>query len=239
MNIFHIDSAESTNSLLASLAPQIETDCIIAARQQTAGRGQRGNTWESAPGQNITMSALLHVAGIAAAEQFYISEAVALAVAATLDIYIDPARVTVKWPNDIYVDDRKIAGILIEHSLTGSGIDHTIAGIGLNVNQTEFLSDAPNPVSIAMVTGRTFDTREVLDRLADNLEAMTCDIDRDDLHRRYLARLWRRDGLHRFAEPGGATFDASIDGVAPTGHLTLDTPAGPRTYAFKEIAFVL
>ena len=145
----------STNTELARLADEGAPHGTVAiAECQTAGRGQRGNTWESAPGENVTMSVLLHPDGIEPRRQFAISEAVALGVAETLDIYLPAGmRAEVKWPNDIYVGNRKICGILIENRITSTTIERAIAGIGLNVNQELFVSDAPNPVSLRQLTG--------------------------------------------------------------------------------------
>ncbi|MDE6431375.1 MAG: biotin--[acetyl-CoA-carboxylase] ligase, partial [Duncaniella sp.] len=121
----------------------------VSARRQTAGRGQRGNSWESAPGKNITMSILLRPEGLHPSRQFVISRAVSLAITGVLRRYMPASAVRVKWPNDIYVDDRKICGILIENVISSASIRQSVVGIGINVNQRRFLSDAPNPVSMA------------------------------------------------------------------------------------------
>ena len=148
----HLESIRSTNTYLAQNAEGAVHGTVVYADCQTAGRGQRGNSWESADFKNITMSMLLRPANVKPSCQFWLSEAVALAVVHTLDRYIDNG-VSIKWPNDIYWNDRKICGILVEHSLSGGKIDHTIAGIGLNINQEKFLSDAPNPVSLRQIIG--------------------------------------------------------------------------------------
>ena len=126
----HLESIRSTNTYLAQNAEGAVHGTVVYADCQTAGRGQRGNSWESADFKNITMSMLLRPANVKPSCQFWLSEAVALAVVHTLDRYIDNG-VSIKWPNDIYWNDRKICGILVEHSLSGGKIDHTIAGIGL------------------------------------------------------------------------------------------------------------
>ncbi len=129
---------------------------VLMAREQTAGRGQRGNSWEAAPGMNVTMSVMLRPQGLPAAAQFAISEAVAMGVVDLLDsLGVDGARV--KWPNDIYVGDRKVCGILIENSLCGTIVGRSVAGVGLNVNQREFVGGAPNPVSLRQLLGRDLD----------------------------------------------------------------------------------
>lgn len=167
------DTCPSTNSDPAVLDPEAPHGLVVAAREQTAGRGQRGNTWECEPGSNLSFSIVLRPGDLHAARQFCISEAVALAVAETVEEELrrngvdDP--VYVKWPNDIYVGDRKICGILIENTITGTHIDKSIVGIGLNVNQREFHSDAPNPVSIIQLTARETPLQPLLDRLTSRL----------------------------------------------------------------------
>ena len=141
------DTLPSTNSYLAGIAADAPHGTVVMAREQTAGRGQRGNSWEAEPGCNITLSLLLRPEGLHPARQFVISQAVSLAIADMVSHFV-AAPVCIKWPNEIYAGDRKICGILIENTITGTSIDRTIVGIGLNVNQTEFRSDAPNPVSM-------------------------------------------------------------------------------------------
>lgn len=241
MTHFHrYSELTSTNTELARLAAEgAPHGTAVSCHTQTAGRGQRGNTWESAPGQNVTMSVLLRPEGIAPREQFAISEAVALAVADVVDSCLPPSlRAEVKWPNDIYVADRKICGILIEHRISSSSIEHTVCGIGLNVNQERFLSDAPNPVSLFQLTGRRFDVGQIEEAVARRVVELAADCRK--LHHTYMSRLWRREGYHPYAEPGGPAFDARITDVALTGHLTLERRDGSRaTYAFKEVASIL
>ena len=159
LNIEILDSCDSTNAVLAS-RPDAQHGTVVATRSQTAGRGQRGNSWEAEPGTNLTFSLLLRPQGFPAARQFELSMLVALGVADVLNslfgrLGFRDLKARIKWPNDIYVGHKKIVGILIENQLSGAGIDRTIVGIGVNVNQTRFLSDAPNPTSVALLTGRT------------------------------------------------------------------------------------
>lgn len=235
MEVRWIDITGSTNRYVreeagVSLAPMT----LVAAREQTAARGQRGNSWESAPGENLTFSFYFLPRDIKASSQFAISEAVALAMVATLREYGIEAKV--KWPNDIYVVSKKIAGILIENSILGSALSRSIVGVGLNVNQTEFVSDAPNPISMKMLTGKQYDLDEIASVLASNFE---CYLAMPTTHHdEYMRVLWRGDGReYSFRETASAdVFMASIEGVEPTGHLLL---SGARRYAFKEVAFIL
>lgn len=224
-----IDRCASTNSGIDRSAPH---GFALMAREQTAGRGQRGNFWEAEPGMNITLSVMLRPDNLPAIRQFEISEAVALAVADTVEAS-GIKGVAVKWPNDIYVGDRKIAGILIENSIRGANIAYSIAGIGLNVNQTVFRSDAPNPISISLLTGKTYDlgemaaamVRRILDRLGR------------DNHPEYRRRLWRGSGQWPWVTPDGRRFQAEIIDVDTTGLLSLS--GQPRPFAFKEVAPVI
>lgn len=238
-----LDSCTSTNTELAG-RPDAPGGFVIATRTQTAGRGQRGNTWEAEPGANLTFSQLLRPRTIEAARQFELSMIVSLAITDTVDGLFDeadsPLRTEIKWPNDIYVADRKICGILIENTLTGRHIDRAIAGIGLNVNQTRFVSDAPNPASLCQLTGRTYELEPLLEHLcraiSDALAGYEAAPDPEALTARYMSRLWRREGSWPFATPDGARFEAAIESVSPDGTLTL---TGNRRFAFKEVAFVL
>lgn len=236
-----LDACASTNTELAAI-PDAPHGFVLAARRQTAGRGQRGNTWEAEPGANLTFSLMLRPDGIPAARQFEMSMLVSLGIARALDAVLEendyPGRIAVKWPNDIYVGNSKLCGILIENSLAGSTIGRAIAGIGINVNQRRFLSDAPNPVSLVGLTGRQLPLQPVLDRVVGAIlgEIDNYDGNSEALVARYRARLWRGAGVWPFREPGGDIFEASVAEVAPDGTLTL---SNGRSYAFKEIAFVL
>lgn len=236
-----VGTSPSTNSALAAVAASRRHGYTIMARTQTAGRGQRGNTWEAEPGANITMSVLLRPQGLEARDQFALSEAVSLGITDTLARHGIDARI--KWPNDIYVGDMKICGILIENSLAGSLVERSIAGIGLNVNQLKWTGTAPNPISMAMIAGHRFDVDTTASTLVSDIlrRAGSCEAGRNALHSDYMARLWRSRGLHPYTDTAtGQRFEAAITGIAPTGHMTLTLADGSsRTYAFKEVGAVL
>lgn len=242
MKKLKLDTVDSTNEYLMREAGNLPAPILVAARCQTAGHGQRGNSWESAPGENLTFSILFRPEEMPPALQFYISEAVALAVVDFLAVHGIEAKV--KWPNDIYVDDRKICGILIRHSLAGEYISFSVIGVGINVNQTEFVSDAPNPVSIAMVTGERYDVDNLYDLVADCIERRLESIGDDDrrsaIHREFMSRLWRGDGAYYpFTDTAtGEHFSAAVDCVSTSGPITLRLADGSfRTYSFKEVSF--
>ena len=157
-------------------------------------------------------------------------------------------KITIKWPNDIYVGDKKLCGILIENALCGPTIDTCIVGIGININQELFVSDAPNPVSLKQLNGRDNDRGEILeeiyqnilnyyDYLADNWQ--NNDI-KQSLHYEYMNNLYRRTGYHNYSTPEGEHFCAEIEDIGPQGHLTLRLESGEqRIFAFKEVIFEL
>lgn len=240
-HVIRLGEVASTNTYLDSLdndAPQPE-GCVVTTRRQSAGRGQRGNSWESEPDRNLTFSYLLRPVGVKPHEQFILSQAVSLAVVDVLSQYAE--GFSVKWPNDIYYHDRKIAGILIEHTLSGEEITRTIVGIGLNVNQTVFRSDAPNPVSLSQITGDTYDLDSLLEAVLDatSHRYRMCDARRDGIRTDYMQRLYRKTGFYRYRDKTGV-FEAVVEAVLPDGRLVLRHRDGKiRAYAFKEVSFLL
>lgn len=235
--IYHFDSLSSTNDEATSSAYS-EGD-IVWADAQSAGRGQRGHKWESRKGENLTFSVVFEPTFLPATQQFLISEVVALAMVDALRYYGIGAKI--KWTNDIYVGDKKLAGILIEHKLTGANLSRTIAGIGLNVNQMEFSEDLPNPVSMHQLTRLELDCGEVLERLSDSLMTryqMLRQGEWEQLHTDYHEMLYRRDALHWYFLPDGKAFRGTIRGVEPSGALRVENEKGEeRSYLFKEIEF--
>lgn len=209
---------------------------------QTGGRGQGKNSWESERAQNVMFSLLLRPEKIGALQQFFISEMVALAISEVLEKYLK-TNVHIKWPNDIYVDDRKICGILIENKLSGNHIASCIIGAGINVNQKKFLSDAPNPVSMFQLAGQTFDRDVILDEMVslilDKYESFLPE-NPEMLQKQYFEKLYRNAGFFTFKSKEGEPFEAEIHAVLPTGHLVLKEKNGQlRTFAFKEVQFVI
>ena len=242
--IIRLRETESTNRYLHERLADDEVPSdgtIVVSDFQSGGRGQPGNSWESEAGQNLTFSLLYEPRAMPANRSFRISEIAALSVKHTLDRYT--AGIAVKWPNDVYWHDRKICGMLIENLLEGSAVGRSIIGIGLNLNQTVFRSDAPNPVSLTQITGQRYDPLEILGlwyghfcALRDRLEAGTDG--EADVHRAYVHALYRRDGFHPYADTDG-TFEAAIEAIEPGGHLLLRRSDGRISrYAFKEVRFL-
>lgn len=206
---------------------------------QTGGRGQVKNSWESEKGKNLLFSILLKPHFLPIVRQFLISKIVALAVADVVALYVD--NVSLKWPNDVYVGDLKIAGILIENIIMGSVLENSVAGIGLNVNQTKFLSDAPNPVSLFQLTNRQIDLDELLTLLLKRLNYWydVLKNGREELvDRHYEQRLYRLGVRKEFRDSGGR-YRGTIKGVNDIGQLTVEDEHGQeRVYHFKEVAFI-
>lgn len=237
--IYRFDTLGSSND--EACKPQYVEGDIILAERQTAGRGQRGHTWESREGENLTFSLLLEPQFLSPSEQFLISECVALGVCDALLHYGIEAQI--KWTNDIYIGDRKLAGILIEHKLQGSALARTVAGIGLNVNQKAFSDDLPNPISMAQATGREFDREEVLQTVATSLMARYEQLREGgakELQSGYHQRLYRLGQEHCYALPDGSRFRGIIRGVEPTGALRIENERGELlSFLFKEVEFVI
>lgn len=238
----HCEKVSSTNTVAAAMlreqAPAEGT--VITASFQDSGRGQPGNSWESEPGKNLLMSVILYPVMVSPASQFIISRMISLAVHDLVAGYSAAARI--KWPNDIYVGDDKIAGILIENSIMGETLGSTIAGIGLNVNQMTFRSNAPNPVSLRKVTGREMDLAAITGDLIAALDrryAMVISGETAALEKEYHRALYRAGEWHRFSDDGGE-FDGMIERVLPDGMLSVRKRDGiSRQYAFREIDYIL
>lgn len=239
MAIYHIHETTSTNDDLRD-AKYREGD-VVWADYQTAGRGQRGHKWSSDAGENLLFSVALEPTFLPVTEQFLLSETVALSLA---DLLADYGIATkIKWTNDIYVGDKKIVGILIEHIYSGSCLAKTIVGIGLNVNQREFDASLPNPTSMALQTGLRYDLREVLEhfvaRLTYNYEQLKQGA-KQRIAERYTAAMYRRGEQHVYALADGSRFRGTIVGVRPSGELIIEHEDKTlKEYLFKQVEFVL
>lgn len=223
----------------AEMLSRSEAFVLVEADVQSAGRGQHGTSWESAAGKNLMFSLLCRPTFLRADKQFRLSEIASLAVVDALAPYV---ACSVKWPNDIYMGDRKICGMLIEHDIAGQHIARSIVGPGINVNQEVFLSDAPNPVSLRQLLHYDVDRHEVLERFLDaflHLYRHLADGHGADIDRQYRDKLYRREGLHPYRDAGG-DFMARIADIEPCGRLVLeDADSNLRRYAFKEVAYIL
>lgn len=238
MAVLIYKSLPSTNT--EAKKPGYRHGDAIIAREQTAGRGQRGNRWSSNAGENLTFSLVWEPTFLEAKRQFLLSEAVALALADTLAEY--DLRPKIKWTNDIYIGNKKICGILIEHDLGTDGcLARTIVGIGLNINQKVFEEWVPNPTSMATVCGKSFDLNEVFQHLYDALESRYNQLQTspEELEKEYDALLYRKGEMHTYRLPSGKLFEGVILGVKSSGELLVESEGIVVPYLFKEIEFVI
>ncbi len=240
--ILHIAETDSTNAEARRLITNGESGdrLLLWTDYQLAGKGQAGNHWESERGKNLLFTLCLQPSELLPQDQFLLSEITSLAVCTALNEIVQ--GFTIKWPNDIYYENKKVCGILIEHILTSSKILQSFIGIGINVNQKNFLSDATNPVSIAQIIGKTIERRMVLDTFLHQfhdyrellLSGQTATIEQT-----YRKWLFRKDGMHTYRDKDGE-FHARIMNIGHDGQLILeDSIQQVRCYAFKEVEFVL
>ena len=255
-----IDETHSTSSLLRETyddsLPHLFT---IRTDFQTAGRGQAGNSWESEKGKNLLFSTLLRYPEVEAANQWRLSMLVAVAVREAITSILSPlasrlSPITIKWPNDIYYNDQKLVGILIENTLSGRHIAYTRAGVGINVNQTQWLSNAPNPVSMKQITGEEYDVESILNAFLEAVQRWET-ASTEQLREEYIKHLYRRTGWHPYlerevsvaptsiqlsAQAADAVFLAQWVDITPQGEWVLRLKSGEeKRYHFKQIRFVL
>lgn len=227
----YISSTNSTNTLMRELLAKREwpeEELFLYAGYQTAGRGQTGNGWESEPDKNLICSILLPNKNL-----YFLNIAVSVAI-----IRLIGEPFTIKWPNDIYYRDKKLAGILLENAIVGSTVKYSIAGVGLNVNQTKFTSDAPNPVSLKQITGKTYDIDQLMKDLFEAVKAVLNEPE-ERIWSKYKDHLYRREGFWPYEDQNGR-FEAQIKDVLPTGEIILqDKQGNERIYHFKQIRYVL
>ena len=250
-DIIWIERVDSTNEEVKRHISDIDNLSVLSAFEQTSGRGQRGNTWSSKAGENLLFSIVVKfgqdgIEPLQAYDQFVISEIAALSVVDLLAINDIEARV--KWPNDIYAGTEKICGILIENSLSGSELSHSIIGIGLNVNQTEFDPTLPNPTSMQIISGEHYDIHGILEQFTDIFKDYLdryCHIKGGygRLRKLYLAQMWRKDEPSTFIDHTSeqpAEFKGTIRGLSDVGHMLIENEEGElREFAFKEISYIL
>lgn len=242
-DVFRLHLPETDTTMRRLRCPDLwnrpEPYVLLTTDFQTAGHGQRGTVWEAERGKNLLFGVLFRPCSVSPSRQFLLSEALALAVAEALERWVE--GVEVKWPNDVYVGDRKICGMLLEHDLEGMEICRTLVGVGINVNQRQFRGDAPNPVSLCQLIHKETDREVILQDLLchffRHLHEASSEEGAAVLHTAYLHRLYRRRGFHRFRDADGV-FEAAIADVKFSGELVLRRRDGSlRAYWFKEVQF--
>ncbi len=238
------DQLDSTNAEAARLwqTGNARPGMVIVANEQTGGKGHGNNQWESEPGKNLTFSILYKPETIMPQEQFRLTQLISISLWEVLNSILRKKIVTIKWPNDLYVGDKKIAGILIQNFIKGNTIDLSIIGIGLNVSQKEFLSDAPNPTSIVLESGIDCPMDNLLDDILETFSQNTSKYNSKqafkDLTNIYLDKLYRFNKDARFSDLSG-NFTGKITGISDYGHLLIKDETGNiREYSFKEVRFI-
>ena len=246
-DIIWLDNVDSTNEEARRRFDICDNLSVLSALSQTSGRGQMGNVWLSETGSNLTFSIILKLDDgpmkrIQAYDQFAISEIAALALSDYLNSLDIPAMI--KWPNDIYVHDKKICGILIENMIRGEWLSGSVIGIGLNVNQDAFDPSLPNPTSMCLETSRKYNIRECLE---DFMHIFTEYYERylnikgglNRLRTLYLAQMWHKGEPYRYRADGNE-FTGIIRGISDIGRLVIETEKGElKEFAFKEIEYVI
>ncbi len=244
-NIIHLNSVASTNSYASELLRQIRPveGTLIYTFNQQNGRGQRGSGWESEANKNIALSLILNPAFLQADKQFLITKIISLSVAdlmaEMLHSYGLSEQIRIKWPNDIYVGDKKIAGILIENTLRENNIQSSIIGIGINFNQTEFTT-TNTATSLKILTNVDFDLMVGVERICDYIEARYLQLKTNKLENivnSYLLSLYKFGEWSNYSS-GGQTFAGKITGVSPLGKLQLELESNEiKEFDLKEIMF--
>ncbi len=250
--LIHLPSIDSTNNYakeyIAKSSPIDGT--VILADEQYAGRGQTGNRWLSEPNKNLTFSLIYHTSFLLATEQFYLNMAVSLGIWSMVNgpwpmegsqrLMTHDARLTtkIKWPNDIMLNDTKIAGILIENTISGMHLKYSVIGIGLNVNQDTFPVEVP-ATSLKCLTGQELDRQFVLNKLLNAVEKYFLLLKERKFERlkmEYVENLYRHNVFANFKKDD-VILEGKIIGVDEAGRLLVETSAGIQKYGFKEISF--
>jgi len=238
-NLVFVPACHSTNSLALQLCQQavVPEGTVVITENQTAGRGQRGNSWEAQPGLNLTLSIIIRPGFMAVADQFYFNLITSLAVQDYLKSCVQ-SKPVVKWPNDILVDGEKICGILIENQLHGNRFASVVMGIGLNINQQQFTS--ATATSLSRITGKQYNLQTEFEKLLQYVEARYLQLKSskyEELKQAYLANLYRLGEAHPF-EIKGMKVMGTITGIDAAGQLLVSIDGEVRAFGIKEIQFV-
>lgn len=240
--VIYLPSCHSTNDVALKLAAEtrVMEGTIVVTGNQQKGRGQRGNTWVSEPDANLTFSLILMPRFLPVARQFYLNICFSLAISDLVSNsipYSEEKLVAVKWPNDVYINDNKTAGILIENSLKKSNLEMSVAGVGLNVNQKSFGFEGPT--SLFLESGETYDLTVLLEELVRLIEKRYLQLRNGEwqaMHDEYLQRMYWKDQLRLFRSEH--LFEGRIRGIDGEGHLLIETQSGIRSFGIKDVQFI-
>jgi BirA family biotin operon repressor/biotin-[acetyl-CoA-carboxylase] ligase len=241
-NLITIKQVASTNDFLKnslSNSKPLPEGTVIMAESQTAGRGQQQNRWHSQAGKNLTFSLLLNPVFLPVSQQFDLTRAVSLGIIDALEPILG-SQLKIKWPNDIYYDDKKLGGILIENLLQGNQIKNSVIGIGLNINQESFPLDVANAVSLKQILHKDYELKSLLSEICKNIEAACLNIKAgrfEFVRKAYMERLYRLNEDTMF-RANGLAFKGRIKGVRETGLLVVSNGPDEIDYNLKEIEFL-
>ena len=238
----HLEQIDSTNAYLQRKQSEADVrNWVVSADEQTSGKGMGSNNWESEVGKNLTFSLALDVSFLPAERQFLLSEAVALGLIHALDVLLPAEKLHIKWPNDIYYENRKLAGILINSTIKANMMDVSIVGIGLNVNQMQFHNWPTHPISLQQITGKEYDLQSLLEQVAESLydEVEVLKTNPTAIEQNYLKRLFRYRTWADY-EVDGKVLRLFMTGIDAFGRLMMvDGQQALHTFDIKEIKFVL
>jgi len=237
--LIFLPKCHSTNDIAADLCSKgiIPPGAVVITDQQNAGRGQRGKTWESASGKNLTFSLVLKPDFLKADESFYLNIAVSLALTDILREMSD--SFSIKWPNDLYYRDKKVGGILIENNIFAGGITSSVIGIGLNVNQVLF-SGLPDAISLRQIFSRSFNLDEIFQQVLQSLENRWLTLSQfqlEALKYGYLERLYGYRQILKF-KVGSQITDGRVEGIDSVGRLVVQMAGEEKKFNFQEIIFL-
>lgn len=238
----HLQTIDSTNAYLQRMQPEADIrNLVVSTDEQTAGKGMGSNGWESEARKNLTFSLALDMSFMPAERQFLLSEAVPLGIVKVLDSFLSVEKLFIKWPNDIYYDGHKLAGILINSTIKANMMDTSIIGIGLNVNQMKFQDWPTHPISLKQITGMDYALQPLLEQIAESVAAEVERLKKNSpaIEQDYLSRLFRYRTWANY-QVGEKTLRLLMTGIDPFGRLLLaDETNKPYCFDIKEIKFVL
>ncbi len=242
--IIELEKVDSTNKYVLRLLEKnkkIDEGTIITTHSQYAGKGQDKNYWESEPGKNLTLSIVLQPEFLKIEKQFMLNKIIALSVYNFINSF-GFKKTSIKWPNDIYIENKKVAGILINNTIRGNSYDYCVAGLGININQEKFISDAPNPISLKQISGKEYDLKECLNTLCSITEHWYNKLKNEQIkiiNTAYIEALYRYNKFSKYILRG-RPIKAKITGISEYGKLILQTKNN-ETYScdFKEVEFVI
>jgi len=240
-DLIKLDKVGSTNDYAVKLLSKkdVKDGTIIWAIEQTKGKGEGGNIWESEPGKNLTLTIIFRPSFLLPEHQFYLLQIISLGVHDYLKMYV--GEVYIKWPNDLYVGKNKIAGILIENSIIGRNINYSIAGIGININQEKFSSNLENPISLKEISGIQYQLEESLNLLNQHIHInyqLLKEGKFEMINTKYQSVLYKLETLSTF-HTNEEKLTGKITGITKTGELLIELDSGKiRSFGFKELKYI-